>query len=99
MIKDAEEHREQDKKKKEFAELIVNAEGLVYSTEKSLEEFGNLLSEKDRQEIAQALQECKNILEKAEAKDFQELKRVVTKLETAAHRIADAMYKQAAEEK
>jgi len=99
MIKEAEEHREQDKNKKEFAELIVNAEGLVYSTEKSLEEFGNLLSEKDRQEIAQALQECKKLLEKAEAKDFQELKRLVTKLETAAHRIADAMYKQAWEEK
>ncbi|RME20089.1 MAG: molecular chaperone DnaK [Deltaproteobacteria bacterium] len=98
MRREAEEYREQDLKKREFAELQVNAEGLVYSTEKSLEEFGDVLSEQDREEIRQLLSECKNVLDGVKFEDMAKLKDAVSRLEAAAHRIADAMYQQASNE-
>jgi len=100
MQDDAEQYREADKKKKEFAELLVNAEGLVYSTEKSVEEFASLLKPQDVEEIKTNLEATKAVLDQIERADkakvvqemFGELKAAVTRLETAAHRIADAMY-------
>ena len=97
MQQEADEYREQDRKKKEFAELMVNADGLIYSTEKSLEEFGDMLGPEDVEEIRQNLAACKELNERASLENFDELKDVVTRLETAAHRIADAMYSQDAE--
>jgi len=97
MQQEADEYREQDRKKKEFAELMVNADGLIYSSEKSLEEFGDMLGPEDIEEIRQNLAACKELNERASIEDFDELKEVVTRLETAAHRIADAMYSQDAE--
>ncbi|MBN2495661.1 MAG: molecular chaperone DnaK [Deltaproteobacteria bacterium] len=94
MHEDAESHREEDRQKKEFAELLVNADGLIYSTEKSLEEFSDLLSESDIEEIRQNLVSCKDIVERAQLADYNELRQIVSRLETAAHRIADAMYAQ-----
>ncbi|NMB74883.1 MAG: molecular chaperone DnaK [Myxococcales bacterium] len=94
MQKEADEFKADDRKKKEFAELLVNADGLIYSTERSLEEFPDLLSPEDVQEIREHLATCKDIVERATRADFDKLKEAVSRLETAAHRIADAMYKQ-----
>jgi molecular chaperone DnaK len=93
MQTEAEKFRQDDRAKKEFAELLVNAEGLIYSTEKALEEFGELLSEEDRAEIREHLATCKDLTERATRDDFAQLKATVSRLETVAHRIADAMYK------
>ncbi len=97
MTQEAEEHRQQDRKKKEFAELMVNADGLIYSTEKSIEEFSDLLGPEDVEEIRQSLAACKEVADRATIEDFDEFKQALTRLETAAHRIADAMYSQDAE--
>ncbi len=94
MQKEAEEYRETDRQKREFAELVVNAEGLIYSTEKSTEEFSNLISPEDVEEIRRNLVACKDLLDTATIENFEELKETVFRLETAAHRIADAMYSQ-----
>jgi molecular chaperone DnaK len=51
MIKDAESHRSEDAQKKARADLINMAEGLVYAADKSLNEFGENLSEVDRELI------------------------------------------------
>ncbi len=93
MQAEAEKFRQDDRAKKEFAELLVNAEGLVYSTEKALEEFGEMISEEDRAEIREHLASCKDLTERAKREDFTQLKAMVSRLETVAHRIADAMYK------
>ncbi len=94
MQKEADDFKADDRKKKEFAELLVNADGLIYSTERSLEEFPDLLSPEDVQEIREHLATCKDIVERATRADYDKLKEAVSRLETAAHRIADAMYKQ-----
>ena len=97
MQSEAEEFREEDKAKKEFADLLVNADGLVYATEKSLEEFADMLSAEDVQEIRDNLATTKDLVEGATRDDFPRLKEAVMRLETSAHRIADAMYQDASE--
>ncbi len=60
--KDAQSHQADDKKKRELADLRNNADGLMYTTEKSVEEYASLLSEKDREEIKIDLQFLKDTL-------------------------------------
>jgi len=89
MIADAQAHAVDDKKKKELAELRNNADGLIYTTEKSLEEYGNLLAEKDRDEIKADLENLKGVLNSG---DPSALKEAFQRLEGSAYRIADAIY-------
>ncbi|RKH36897.1 molecular chaperone DnaK [Corallococcus sicarius] len=89
MISDAQSHSADDKKKKELAELRNNADGLIYTTEKSLEEYANLLSEKDREEIKSDLERLRSILNTSDAGALRE---AFQRLEGSAYRIADAIY-------
>jgi molecular chaperone DnaK len=89
MVADAQAHANEDKLKKELAELRNNADSLIYTTEKSLEEYGNVLQEKDRTEIKADLERLKELLKKDEAAPIKE---AFQKLEASAYRIADALY-------
>jgi molecular chaperone DnaK len=89
MVADAQTHLADDKKKKSMAELINSADGLIYTTEKSLEEYAQLLTEKDREEIRQDLDGLKSILGST---DPQKLKEAIQRLEGSAYRIADKIY-------
>jgi molecular chaperone DnaK len=89
MISDAQAHSTDDKKKKELADLRNNADGLIYTTQKSVEEYANLLSEKDVQEIKVDLENLKSVLN---ITDPVKLKEAITRLEGSAYRIADAIY-------
>ena len=89
MVADAQTHLSDDKKKKSMAELINSADGLIYTTEKSLEEYAQLLTEKDREEIRQDLDGLKSVLGSA---DPQKLKEAIQRLEGSAYRIADKIY-------
>ncbi|MEN9799223.1 MAG: molecular chaperone DnaK, partial [Pseudomonadota bacterium] len=89
MVTDAASNAESDKKKKELAELRNNADGLVYTTEKSLEEYASVLSEKDRAEIKTDLDALKATLD---TQDPAKLKEALVRLEGSAYRIADAIY-------
>jgi molecular chaperone DnaK len=91
MIKDAESNRAGDTKKKELADLRNNAEGLVYTTEKSLEEYASALKPEDVQEIRADLDALKQILS---SQDPAAIKDALTRLEGSAYRIADAIYAQ-----
>jgi molecular chaperone DnaK len=89
MVDDAQSNLEGDKKKKELAELRNNADGLIYTTEKSIEEYASLLSEKDRGEIVTDLE---NLRKKLETNDPEKIRVAVKQLEGSAYRIADAIY-------
>jgi molecular chaperone DnaK len=91
MIADATEHGADDKKKKELADLRNNADGLIYTTEKSLEEYAQMLKEKDRDEIKVDLENLKQTLP---SNDPVKIKDALTRLEGSAYRIADAIYQQ-----
>jgi molecular chaperone DnaK len=89
MIKDAEAHVSEDKKKKELADLTNNAEGLIYTTEKSLEEYSSALKEDDLAEIRSDLEVLKAVLPGG---DPAKIKEALQRLEGSAYRIADAIY-------
>jgi len=91
MIKDADENRIDDKKKKDLADLKNNAEGLIYTTEKSLEEYSSALKPQDVDEIKADLEVLKAILP---SNDPPAIKDALVRLEGSAYRIADAIYAQ-----
>ncbi len=89
MIADAQSHQADDKKKKEIADLRNSAEGLLYTTEKSLDEYSNVLNQEDIGEIRGDMEALKKVLNSAEPGP---LKEAVQRLEGSAYRIADAIY-------
>ncbi len=89
MISDAQANQANDKVKKELAELRNNADSLIYTTEKSLEEYGNVLQEKDRSDIKADLEHLKELLT---GTDVAAIKDAYQRAEASAYRIADALY-------
>ena len=89
MVAEADQNRSTDKKKKELADVKNNADGLIYTTEKALEEYATLLPAKDMAEIRSDLEALKAIVG---AEDLTKIKAAVTRLEGSAYRIADALY-------
>ena len=89
MITEAQSNSVDDKKKKELADLRTNADGLMYTTEKSLEEYAAMLKDKDREEIKVDLENLKTVLT---TNDPPKIKEAITRLEGSAYRIADAIY-------
>jgi len=91
MVKDAESNKSDDKVKKELADLKNNAEGLIYTTEKSLEEYSSALKPEDLAEIRADLEALKELLP---GNDPSVIKEGLARLEGSAYRIADAIYAQ-----
>jgi molecular chaperone DnaK len=89
MIGEADANRGSDKKKKELADVKNNAEGLIYTTEKALEEYATLLPAKDMAEIKSDLEALKGIVN---GEELAKIKAGVQRLEGSAYRIADALY-------
>ncbi|MCU0697403.1 MAG: molecular chaperone DnaK [Myxococcaceae bacterium] len=96
MIADAQSNVEGDKKKKELADLKNTADGLIYTTERSLEEYASMLKEKDRDEIKVDLENLKKQLTTA---DPEKIRPAIKQLEGSAYRIADAIYAAETEKK
>ncbi|MCX5729822.1 MAG: molecular chaperone DnaK [Deltaproteobacteria bacterium] len=88
-ILDAEQNADQDKEKRELADLRNNAEGLIYTTEKSLEEYSSALKPDDLAEIRADLEELQSVLG---LPDVARIKEALQRLEGSAYRIADAIY-------
>ena len=93
MVKDAESNAEEDKNKRESVETRNNADSLVYSTEKSLEEYGDSVSPEDREEIQGAIDKLKETLK---GENLEAMKADTEALTTASHKLAEAMYAKAA---
>ncbi|MFL5276291.1 MAG: molecular chaperone DnaK [Myxococcales bacterium] len=91
MIAEAESNKSADKKKKELADVKNNADGLIYTTEKALEEYATLLPAKDMAEIRSDLEALKVIVA---GEELPKIKAAVQRLEGSAYRIADALYSQ-----
>src|SRR5688572_15599647 len=89
MVQDAQAHSADDKEKKEIAELRNNAEALIYTTEKSIEEYANLLTPQDVNEIKADLDNLKKHMNNPDAGALRE---AFQRLEGSAYRIADAIY-------
>jgi molecular chaperone DnaK len=91
MVHEAESNKADDKKKRDVAELRNNAEGLIYTTEKSLEEYSSALKQEDLDEIRADLGALQAVLASG---DPGAIKEALARLEGSAYRIADAIYAQ-----
>ena len=89
MIKSADAHKNDDKRKKELADAKNNADGLIYTTEKALEEYSTLLPKKDMDDIRADLEALKAVVG---SEEIAKIKGAVQRLEGSAYRIADALY-------
>ncbi len=92
MTREAESHADEDKRKREEVEVRNALDSLVYSTEKTLAENRDKLAAGDAQALDAALAEAKRALEGGDANALRSAQNDLTK---AAHKLAEAMYRQA----
>ena len=90
MVKDAELHAEEDKKKRELIDARNHGEALVHSTGKHLAEFGDKVSPTEKAEIESALEALKTALT---GEDVEAIKCKTNDLSQAAMKLGEAMYK------
>jgi molecular chaperone DnaK len=93
MTKEGELHAEEDRQRKEEVEVKNRADSLVYSVEKTLKENRDKISEGDAKNIESAVEEAKKAIQGG---DISKVNAAVDRLTTASHKLAEAMYKQAA---
>ncbi|MGI9514733.1 MAG: molecular chaperone DnaK, partial [Anderseniella sp.] len=94
MVKDAESHAEEDKKNKEMVEAKNHGEALIHSTEKSLSEHGDKISDADKSAVTAAIDDLKSALEGDSAEEIQTK---TNTLSQAAMKLGEAMYQAQAE--
>ncbi|GHF65398.1 chaperone protein DnaK [Streptomyces mashuensis] len=92
MVREAEQHAEEDRRRKEAAETRNTAETLVYSTERLLRDNAEQIPDDARQETEAALAELK---EKLKGEDTAAIRQATEKTATAAQKIGAAMYAKA----
>ena len=89
MRREAEEHAEEDKKRKEEADLLNEAEQLVFQTEKSIKDLGDKITEDEKTETESLIKDLRESLEK---KDIEEIKTKKEKLQEKAMALATKVY-------
>ena len=92
MVQDAEAHAEEDKARREVVEARNQAESLIHSTEKSLEEYGDKVDESDKSAIEQGIVTLRDALE---ADKLEDIKSATQALAAAAMKLGEAMYAEA----
>ena len=92
MVKDAEAHAAEDKKHKETVEARNQLDSLIYSTEKSLKEYGNDLDAGVKENIENALKKARETLE---GQDAEAMRTAAEQLSQSSHKLAEAMYAKA----
>ncbi len=90
MVRDAEANAKEDEAKKEFIESKNKAEGMIYSTEQSLSEYGDKISAEDKAEVESALNDLKEAVKGTDKSDIDNKTEALTK---ASMKIGEAMYK------
>ena len=94
MVREAESHADEDKRKREEIEARNRADSLVYQTEKLLSEHRSKLSESDAKAVEAAIADTKKALE---GSDIAAINRAADALTQASHKVAEAMYKSGAQ--
>ncbi len=92
MVHQAEQFASDDAKRKEEVEMVNQADTLAYSVEKSLKEYGDKVSQSERGEIEQKLNDLKAAIKD---KNADRIKRGMEDLTKASHKLAEEVYKNA----
>jgi molecular chaperone DnaK len=95
MVRDAEAHSAEDKKRKDTVEARNQLDSLIYSTEKSLKEYGTDLDTSVKDNIDEALKKAKEVLE---GQDAEAMRKAAEQLSQSSHKLAEAMYAKASQQ-
>jgi molecular chaperone DnaK len=95
MVGEAEVHAAEDKKRRDTVEARNQLDSLVYSTEKSLKEYGGDLDAGVKETIEAALKKSKEVLE---GQDADAMRKAATELSESSHKLAEAMYAKASQQ-
>jgi molecular chaperone DnaK len=95
LVKDAELHAEEDKRKRELVDARNMADSLIYSTEKSIKELGDKVDASTKSDVDRAIENLKKAME---GEDTQEIKRLSDELTQTSHKIAEMMYSRASQQ-
>lgn len=90
MVKDAEAHASEDKSRRELVEVRNHAEALIHTTEKTLKEHGDKISESDREKVETAAKDLRESLDSPEKSVIQQKMEVLTQASMA---LGEALYK------
>jgi len=94
-IKDSEKFAEEDAKKREHIEVFNQADGMIYSTEKTMEELGDKATQEQKDQVNAALEALK---ESVKTEDAEKVKAELENLNKALHEVTTALYQQVAAE-
>ena len=89
MVREAEQHAEEDAQRRETIEARNRADSLVYATEKGLKDYGDKVSTEDKETIERVMGELKEALK---GEDAERIKTLSQELEQASYKMAEAMY-------
>jgi len=93
MLKESQAHAEEDKKKKELAEVQNEADTMIYSVEKSLRELGDKISATEKAAVEEKISEAKKALE---SKEITAIRAALEELTKTSHKLAEEAYKKTA---
>lgn len=96
MVKDAEEHAAEDRKKRDLIDTKNKADSLVYQVEKNLREFGDKIPQEEKKKIDDALEKLKDVMRK---EDKAAIEREMQNLQKVFHDITAEMYAKASQTK
>jgi len=89
LMREAEQHAEEDKRRKELIEARNQADSMIYSVEKNIKEFGDKIDASEKSRIEDAINKTKKAME---GDDIQTIKKAQDELMSASHKLAEAMY-------
>jgi len=98
MQKEAEQYAEEDERKAEEIETRNQADQLVYSVEKTLDEHGGQVSEETREQTRTKLDELKELLKDEDEADIEQIKSTMEELQQASQELGQKIYEQAQQE-
>ncbi|RDD63323.1 molecular chaperone DnaK [Ferruginivarius sediminum] len=90
MVKDAEAHAEEDKKRRELVDAKNQAEALIHTTEKTLGEVGDKVSDEDKKAVEDAVAQLRTA---NEGEDLEDIKQKTEQLSQASSKLGEALYK------
>ena len=95
MKQDAEEHADEDKKRKALVEARNNADGLIHASEKSLKDLGDKVDDETKGNVEK---EIGNVKKAVEGDDTDSINAAIEELTKASHKLAEIMYAQASQD-
>jgi molecular chaperone DnaK len=92
MVREAESHADEDKKRRQEIEVRNQADSLVYTTERTLGEHGDKIPAADKSAVEEAMKEVREALS---SDDIERIRRASDNLTRASHKVAEVLYREA----